>query len=95
MRVAVVGTGISGNAAAWTLSKQYPITVYDRELRPGGHSHTVSIDSDGVSGFIVYNELSYPALTALFAAISAFDTVLASGKTNDYTSPVLSTRAKD
>ena len=72
MRVAVVGTGISGNAAAWTLSKHYPVTVYDRELRPGGHSHTVSIDYDGAQlavdiGFIVYNELNYPDLTALFA----------------------------
>src|SRR3954453_16089138 len=72
MRVAVVGTGISGNAAAWTLSNQYPVTVYDRELRPGGHSHTVSIDYDGARlavdiGFIVYNELNYPDLTALFA----------------------------
>ena len=47
MRVAVVGTGIAGNAAAWTLSKHYPVTVYDRELRPGGHSHTVTIDYDG------------------------------------------------
>ena len=72
MRVAVVGTGISGNAAAWTLSKHYPVTVYDRELRPGGHSHTVRIDYDGTQlavdiGFIVYNELNYPDLTALFA----------------------------
>jgi len=72
MRVAVVGTGISGNAAAWTLSKHYPVTVYDREVRPGGHSHTVSIDYDGAQlavdiGFIVYNELNYPDLTALFA----------------------------
>ena len=47
MRVAVIGTGIAGNAAAWTLSKRYPVSVYDRELRPGGHSHTVSIDYDG------------------------------------------------
>jgi predicted NAD/FAD-binding protein len=72
MRVAVVGTGIAGNAAAWTLSKYYPVTVYDRELRPGGHSHTVAIDYDGTRiavdiGFIVYNELNYPDLTALFA----------------------------
>jgi uncharacterized protein len=72
MRVAVIGTGIAGNAAAWTLSKRYPITVYDRELRPGGHSHTVTIDYDGTPvavdiGFIVYNELNYPDLTALFA----------------------------
>jgi predicted NAD/FAD-binding protein len=44
MRVAVIGTGIAGNAAAWALSKRYPITVYDREIRPGGHSHTVTID---------------------------------------------------
>jgi uncharacterized protein len=72
MRVAVIGTGIAGNAAAWTLSKNYPVTVYDRELRPGGHSHTVTIDYDGKRlavdiGFIVYNELNYPDLTALFA----------------------------
>jgi predicted NAD/FAD-binding protein len=72
MRVAVIGTGIAGNAAAWTLSKRYPVTVYDRELRPGGHSHTVGIDYDGTPlsvdiGFIVYNEMNYPDLTALFA----------------------------
>lgn len=71
MRVAVVGTGIAGNAAAWALSKRYPVTVYDRELRPGGHSHTVTIDYDGTPvavdiGFIVYNELNYPQLTSLF-----------------------------
>ena len=72
MRVAVIGTGIAGNAAAWTLSKYYPVTVYDREIRAGGHSHTVTIDYDGTPlavdiGFIVYNELNYPDLTALFA----------------------------
>ncbi|BAM89934.1 conserved hypothetical protein [Bradyrhizobium oligotrophicum S58] len=71
MRVAVVGTGIAGNAAAWSLAKRYPITVYERDLRPGGHSHTVTIDYEGVPvsvdiGFIVYNELNYPELTALF-----------------------------
>ena len=54
------------------MSKRYPVTVYDRELRPGGHSHTVTIDYDGTPlavdiGFIVYNELNYPDLTALFA----------------------------
>ncbi|MDP1868798.1 MAG: FAD-dependent oxidoreductase [Bradyrhizobium sp.] len=72
MRVAVIGTGIAGNAAAWTLSKRYPVTVYDRETRPGGHSHTVTIDYNGTPlavdiGFIVYNELNYPDLTELFA----------------------------
>jgi predicted NAD/FAD-binding protein len=72
MRVAVIGTGIAGNAAAWALSKRYPLTVYDRGLRPGGHSHTVTINYDGSRiavdiGFIVYNELNYPDLTALFS----------------------------
>ncbi|HZE53981.1 MAG TPA: FAD-dependent oxidoreductase [Bradyrhizobium sp.] len=72
MRVAVIGTGIAGNAAAWALSKRYPVTVYERELRPGGHSHTITIDYDGTPlavdiGFIVYNELNYPDLTAMFA----------------------------
>jgi predicted NAD/FAD-binding protein len=72
MRIAVIGTGIAGNAAAWALSRRYPVTVYERELRPGGHSHTVTIDYDGVpvavdTGFIVYNEMNYPDLTALFA----------------------------
>jgi predicted NAD/FAD-binding protein len=72
MRVAVIGTGIAGNAAAWTLSKRYPVILYDREIRPGGHSHTVTIDYDGTQlavdiDFIVYNELNYPELTALFA----------------------------
>jgi predicted NAD/FAD-binding protein len=71
MRVAVIGTGIAGNAAAWALSQRYPITVYEREIRPGDHSHTVTVDYDGVPvavdvGFIVYNELNYPELTALF-----------------------------
>src|SRR6202161_144507 len=72
MRVAIVGTEIPGNAAPWALSKRYPVTVYDREWRPGGHSHTVTIDYNGTPvavdiGFIVYNELNYPDLTALFA----------------------------
>jgi predicted NAD/FAD-binding protein len=71
MRVAVIGTGIAGNVAAWTLSRRYPVTVYEREVRAGGHSHTVTIDYQGTPiavdiGFIVYNELNYPDLTALF-----------------------------
>src|SRR5262249_5597971 len=47
------------------------VTVYERDLRAGGHSHTVEIDYDGKAiavdtGFIVYNELNYPELTTLF-----------------------------
>jgi len=71
MRIAVIGTGIAGNAAAWALAGRHHVTVYEKEQRPGGHSHTVEIDYDGVPiavdiGFIVYNERNYPELTALF-----------------------------
>jgi predicted NAD/FAD-binding protein len=72
MRIAVVGSGIAGNGAAWTLSRRYHVTVYERELRPGGHSHTVTVDYDGEriavdTGFIVFNELNYPEFTQLLA----------------------------
>src|SRR3978361_1410058 len=75
MRLAGIGKGIAGNAAAWALSKRYPVTVYERDFRPGGHSHTVTIDYDGIPlrvdvGFIVYNELNYPDLTPLFAHLN-------------------------
>ncbi len=74
MRIAVIGSGIAGNSAAWALAVHggHDVTVYEKEPRPGGHSHTVTIDYDGKAidvdtGFIVYNELNYPELTALFA----------------------------
>src|ERR1700741_903169 len=72
MRVAVIGTGIAGNAAAFALSRRCSVTVYERELRPGGHSQTVTVDYDGTPlavdiGFIAYNEVNYPELTRVFA----------------------------
>ncbi len=70
-KIAIVGTGISGMAAAWLLSQRHDVTVYERAERIGGHSNTVdarlphgtvAVDT----GFIVYNEHTYPNLTALF-----------------------------
>ncbi len=71
LRIAIVGTGISGLSAAWLLAKRHAVTVYEKDGRLGGHSNTVSIDSPNGpipvdTGFIVYNELNYPNLTALF-----------------------------
>lgn len=73
MRIAVIGSGIAGNAAAWALATGSPheIVLYEKDSRLGGHSATVEIDYDGATipvdtGFIVYNELNYPNLTALF-----------------------------
>lgn len=72
MRIAIIGSGISGNSAAYALCDQHEVVLYEKRLRPGGHSATVDIDYDGLpmavdTGFIVYNELNYPNLTALFA----------------------------
>jgi uncharacterized protein len=71
LRIAVIGTGISGLAAAWLLSRRHEVTVYERADRLGGHSNTVNVTTpDGTipvdTGFIVYNEETYPNLTALF-----------------------------
>lgn len=73
MRIAIIGTGIAGNAAAYGLAGAgNHVTVYEREPRPGGHSATVDVDYDGTTlavdtGFIVYNEPNYPNFTALLA----------------------------
>ncbi len=73
MKIAVVGSGISGMSAAWLLSQNHDITVYEREGRIGGHTNTFMVEDPGKpsipvdTGFIVFNEHTYPNLTALFA----------------------------
>ena len=72
MRIAVVGTGIAGLATAWLLSRRHAVTVFEGDQRVGGHSHTVAVGTaDGEvpvdTGFMVYNEHTYPLLTRLFA----------------------------
>ena len=72
--IAIVGTGIAGLVAAADLAPQHDITVFESASHIGGHSHTVDVDYDGVmlavdTGFLVYNELTYPELTALFSRL--------------------------
>lgn len=72
LEIAVVGSGISGLSAAWLLSKSHNVTLYEADDRLGGHSNTVDVVgfTDPVpvdTGFIVYNEQTYPNLVALFA----------------------------
>jgi predicted NAD/FAD-binding protein len=71
LNIAVIGTGIAGMSAAWLLSQRHRITVYERNGWIGGHSNTVEALTERSitpvdTGFIVYNELNYPNLTALF-----------------------------
>jgi len=75
LRIAVVGTGIAGMAAAWLLHPAHEVTVFEAAAAPGGHSHTVEVPGlDGPvavdMGFIVYNPSAYPNLTALFQHIN-------------------------
>jgi predicted NAD/FAD-binding protein len=69
--IAVIGTGIAGMSATWLLSSAHRVTVYEQADRLGGHSNTVDVPGPGGpvavdTGFIVYNEATYPNLTALF-----------------------------
>ena len=70
-RIAVIGSGISGMAAAYLLSRKHEVHLLEREQRLGGHTHTHPIDtSRGLApidtGFIVHNDRTYPNLVKLF-----------------------------
>jgi predicted NAD/FAD-binding protein len=74
LKIAVIGSGVSGASAAWALNPLHDVTLYEKEARAGGHTATVDVDYDGTripvdTGFIVYNEPNYPNLTALFARL--------------------------
>ncbi len=73
-RIAIIGSGISGASAAWALHRHHDVILYEKSTIAGGHTATVDIDYAGKhisvdTGFIVYNEGTYPNLTALFAAL--------------------------
>lgn len=91
-RIAVIGAGVSGLGAAWALRTMHDVTVFEKDSRLGGHANTVTIDYDGTpidvdTGFIVYNELNYPNMTALFAelGVGTFHTDMSFGFSLDQT----------
>ena len=70
-RVAVVGSGISGLAAAHALASVAQVTLFESAGRFGGHSHTVDVTLDGIThgvdtGFLVFNHRTYPNRVRLF-----------------------------
>lgn len=69
-RIAVIGGGISGMGAAYGLAAKNTVVVFEAENRLGGHARTLIAGKNGDmpvdTGFLVYNEVNYPNLTALF-----------------------------
>ncbi|CAN5157585.1 FAD-dependent oxidoreductase [soil metagenome] len=78
-RVAVIGAGIAGLSAAWALSTQAHVSLFEAGDYFGGHTHTVDVTLDGPSGaaithgvdtgFLVFNERTYPLLIELFSQL--------------------------
>ena len=65
MKIAIIGSGISGNTIAWHLHAQHEVTVFEADAHIGGHTHTHQIEAFGRqynidTGFIVYNDWTYP-----------------------------------
>lgn len=73
-RIAIIGSGIAGLAAAYYLSRKHEVFLYEKEPRLGGHTHTVTVDSSiGPlpidTGFIVHNDLTYANLIRLLGEL--------------------------
>jgi uncharacterized protein len=74
MKIAIVGSGVSGLGAAYALRNAHQVTLFEKDTRLGGHANTVSIDYDGAridvdTGFIVYNTRNYPNLCGLLETL--------------------------
>ena len=74
MRIAVVGSGISGLAAAWLLSRHNSVTLFEAGDYLGGHTHTVDVTLEGVThgvdtGFLVFNRATYPNLVPMLESL--------------------------
>lgn len=74
MRIAIIGTGIAGNVAAYKLRQQHDITVFEAGSYVGGHTNTVDVEESGErlavdTGFIVFNDRTYPNFIGLLDEI--------------------------
>ncbi|MDH3321264.1 MAG: NAD(P)-binding protein, partial [Betaproteobacteria bacterium] len=70
MKIAIVGTGIAGNVAAYHLHREHDITVFEAGSHVGGHTHTHRVELGGRAfavdtGFIVFNDWTYPNFIGL------------------------------
>jgi predicted NAD/FAD-binding protein len=70
MRIAIVGTGISGMVAAYLLCQDHDVVVFEANDYIGGHTNTIDVELNGANypvdtGFIVFNEDTYPNFVKL------------------------------
>src|SRR5476649_1660758 len=79
-RLAIVGTGIAGLGCAHFLHRYFDLTLFEQHDYAGGHTNTVTVDEPGSAtapgrivpidtGFMVFNQVTYPLLTRLFAQL--------------------------
>ncbi|MDX6481172.1 MAG: uncharacterized protein QOG85_1682 [Gaiellaceae bacterium] len=70
MRIAVIGSGVSGLGAAYVLAGAHDVHVFERDGRAGGHANTVTHDGLALdTGFLVHNDRNYPLLGKLFGEL--------------------------
>ena len=73
MRIAIIGSGISGLSAAYFLGKNHEVTIFEKSDRLGGHTHTHQLELETTikvdSGFIVLNDKNYKNLMEFFKEI--------------------------
>ena len=74
MKIAIIGSGIAGNVAAYHLHREHDITVFEAGEHVGGHTHTHDIEHEGQrlaadTGFIVCNDRTYPNFLALMSEL--------------------------
>ncbi len=74
-KVAIVGTGMAGMSAAYFLRNHFDLTLFEKNGYIGGHTNTVYVEEDGArlpidSGFIVFNEETYPNMVKLFRELA-------------------------
>jgi predicted NAD/FAD-binding protein len=86
MRIAIIGSGVSGLTSAYLLSPSHEITIFEKSDRIGGHAHTIIVKEDGKkiavdNGFMVYNPERYPNFVQLLnqLGVESIETTMSFG----------------